>query len=552
MAATKIYHDLFIPGGIVFTGAHQEIGVLFSNTGIMITQKAKENEEQGEPLLETEKTCKILEEVLQPDCNTMSYGGFVSFPILQADLVFPLPYAKNIKKFLSEVPWNELIPFIPEVHLQPSPNMNWTSLNTQRTINRLALVFDWENWKLLSKKTLEDDLVSFLMIIAILKETLREVTLVLCQSAEITPSKDETQKHLLQEALKISPDNVMILELLAEMAIGKEQNEEASQYLTRLGDIFHHANDLDKAVSYYQRAIVLCSTAEKAKLGILISYHKREKAQMAKDVGLELIPYLRKKGASAENLLKKVCEVLLEVDGGMIDCRKELINIYLNRRNYLKAINEYEILADFYQQVGNREQLILCYNRILKLDSSRKDIRQKLNSLKQLSLGSFGEEKRGIREYLLRRKKTILYTIFFVLAVTLFFLVRREWAQWHRISLIYTQIEVGETEDAQKNLNQLSFGFYITSINQEIKYLREKLAQSKKDQKKQMENEKEYEKKRIEFTLKLLEKMIREKKYKQALKFYYDLMQHVQNITLRKKLSKMEKKLLLKYKHSKR
>jgi tetratricopeptide (TPR) repeat protein len=509
-AIAKIHNSLRIPGGLIAKTPQEikdsdghtkkiiqkSVGVLFLETGVAIFQNEPENFDSFQ-FVETEsEAVKILHEVLHPECNRLSYRDSIGFPPVRADKIFRLSFSK-VDQALN-LPWEKISSFIPNLspflsHEDVSYYQEWDEVRSQMVFHQLSSSFQWKKWCNIFDLT---ELESTLLLVAVIKEELRH----LAQSLmNIVQQETGNFEQLLLQILNIDQDNLDALKFSAKLACQYKEDEKAAEYWNKLGKISVHTGDLEEALHCYEQAISLSSSLtardkaiqskanEEANLGLLEIYYNKKNVEMVKKYGQELLPLLRKQGNLGEIALEKVCEILLNVDGGLIQCRKELINIHLNRGNTLKAISEYEALEKFYEQTGNKQEMAQVYHRILKLNPERSDIRKKLDFLTELELEE-SEDRLGLhyRQELINQygKWFLLGFACFIFFAMLF--VMSEIEMLHGVSLTKTQLKWKDVSGAEQTFSKIQGK--ISFFSREKKNLKKEIEALKKIEKSQEQN----------------------------------------------------------------
>lgn len=374
----KLYSDVFIPGTIKFVGPHKSIAFIFSKSGVLLG----EGEQDGEIhtiLRDENKIIQLIKDVIQPGIHNVSLYDEEEFPRIRGEHFHQLPRHEQILKFIFDSDSGEVQRFFPQV-LMPSSkkedDFKWTEIQSREFILSLTSIFDWENWDDLIVANNMDTLSSMFLLIAIVKETLRDISDALFSKIYIKDKANikYNNRVALEEIMRINPNHKECLNILADYALLKENKEFAAKYLSRLGNIANRDNDIEKALEFYNKAVSICSSCEDAKFGLFKIYMKQNDLSKLEKTGFELIPILRKHVPPKENKIEEICEILLKHDSGLVQCHQELINIYLNRNNTAKAIHRFEVLAHFYKQLGNKKKENLCYSRIVKLAPERADI----------------------------------------------------------------------------------------------------------------------------------------------------------------------------------
>lgn len=279
------------------------------------------------------------------------------------------------------------------------------------------------------------------------------------QNASETPVAKTMLELLLQDLEALSPDHPELLKILTRHKISPKNREDAARYYARLGDIYYRRDNLLKAQQTYQAAIETGAPAEEAKLGLMEIYLRQGHRDAAAKLGLDLMPLLQRKGQNELGNLQHVCKRLLELNSGFIECRRELIRIYQLQNNITKVIAEYEQLAEFYEQMGNREQLSDCYRKILEFDPKRDDIQQKLQLLTELNwIENPIQAAAAVPRRLSRKIASVMVSVILLLIL---FQAWRDWASYLLLQSVAQQIKMEEWQRAESNLEQLDKNFFV-------------------------------------------------------------------------------------------
>ena len=484
----RIYSNLWLPGAIIADYAHQTVGVLFTEAGIAITRGIKGQE----PIFidSTSAAINLFQRVLHPECHRIGYRAAIAFPPIKAENLFPLPAKSEVTALFLQTPWENLTEFLPDLLFLAEEIdflAKWQSLDREQISHRVSSIFRWQEWLKLNEQAQIGDFTAALLLVSIAQEGLREIVATLVEESQQHIIRGEItlkNQEILEQALQVSPDNLQLLEVLAPLAMAQNKKHQACAYFTRLGGIYRHGNDHKQALACYQKAVTNDAGDVDARIGMLELYYQQENSDKVKEYGLELLPLLRRQRETGEDKLRQVCEILLHDDSGMIECRKELINIHLNRGNNARAIHHYEILAEFYRESDNLGQAFQCYQRILKLDPQRDDIRQKqellgksaTNFTDKLPVANF---LTGIYKY---RKAAIVVSGLLVVVLAILGQWGRERRQWLLLALARTQLANGRLDRSEKLLGQVVGKYYLTAIAAERKRLEKELEAARQKQ----------------------------------------------------------------------
>ena len=471
----RLYKSVLIPGGIMVKRNNKTIGILFTKSGVAITKQHKLEEQEF--INDKEKAVKTLKEVFRRDCNKIIYREPIAFPPIRAEAIFPLPEEKVLQYIIKKISKEELQAFIPDITplissgIGVNKTFHWSELHARQLHHRLSSVMKWEKWFELSGIKKIPHLDAILILIAVIKELVREITNILIKNAHIYISQNRLNNFFfffLRDAEGFSPDNQELLKIMTRVATSPKKRKQAADYFAKLGNLYAERDKINKALTYYQCAVEYSSKSVLAKCGLLDIYYMQENYEKVEEIGLELLELLKNKTDDTSIIrLQRVCELLLQVDSGLVECRKALIKIYIQNNNFPKAIVEYDHLIDFYIKSGNKEQLLKCYRNVLELDQDREDIKQEL---RRLELKENNQQNLEQLETASSNIKKIFLTIILIFIPFLSWQGFMYWEFSQKISLIETQIKLGYYNDAKKVLKSISnFWLLYPQIEKKIK-----------------------------------------------------------------------------------
>ena len=484
IGVVRIYSNLWLPGAIIARYAQQSVGILFTEAGIAITRG--QPGQAAEFIDSRSAAIELFRQILHRECHRIGYRAAVAFPPIKAENLFPLPAKAEVNALFLQTPWENLTGFFPDLlFLTEAIDFlaKWHWLDREQVAHRIAAIFRWEEWQELNRQARIDDFTAALLLVAIAQEGLRELVATLVEEAQQHLTRGEIPpqiQEILEQALAVSPDNLQLLEMLAPLTAAQNKRQQACTYFTRLGDIYGYGNDYERALARYQEAVANDASDVDARMGLLAFYHQQEDSEKVKEYGLELLPLLRRQGKTGEDKMRRVCEILLHNDSGMIECRKELINFYFIRNNLARVAYHYEILADFYRKSGNYEQAGQCYQRILKLDAQRDDIRHKQEALAELA-GTW-RDKLPLAGIYKKSKAAFIGGGLLLLALVALVQYGREQRQWLLLHLVRAQLANGQLDRSEKLLVQIDGKYYFNAISAERQRLEQELKAARQKQ----------------------------------------------------------------------
>ncbi len=552
ISLVRLYKSIFIPGGIMVKRSNKTVGILFTRSGVAITQQQDENSEQ-EFIQDEETAIEVLKEILQRDCSQIIYREAIAFPPIRAEALFGLPEKKDLELVIAQGNWEQFQSYIPDVTtLIPnakviSLNFKWSELQARQIHHRLISMFRWKEWFEVPGMENISPFYRILILVAVIKELLREVANVLLENARLhissTSRMDKSCEMILKSAESMSPDNLELLKLMTRAATTPSRREQAAEYFAKLGDLYLQRDQKNKATTYYRCALEYSTKAEMAKLGLLEIAYREGDYKEAEKIGLELLPILKEKGNQGQGNLKKVCELLLKIDNGLVECRKTLIDIYLQEANSVKAIAEYDALADFYQQVGNLEQTIQYYLRILELSPDREDIKRKLQ------LYQSKDKKAANKKSFGKLSKRLWMSISMMLLMgVISWQLLQDWHYYLVINLLETDISLENLDKKEKMAIWLSqrFSVFVPNVTERSEFILHQLNRKKMaKQNAQKQNSLKWQN-RMALITAIVKGYENSKNFLGAIEFCESIRKDIEDKEYQKKVEYLEKEIKLK------
>ena len=139
----------------------------------------------------------------------------------------------------------------------------------------------------------------------------------------------------------------------------------------------------------------------------------------------------------------------------MVWCYKELINYYLGENQKKYALRVYEQLAQAYKEKGDKDALLLTYQKMLKLNPEREDIKLKLQQESSIDI-PFIREVMHIFAGLVKKgvspKKIITIVISLIFLLLFFGVFFREWQAVNRLEYYKQKIKNNQFSQIKEEL----------------------------------------------------------------------------------------------------
>ncbi|NUM34953.1 MAG: protein kinase [Candidatus Brocadiae bacterium] len=549
ISLVRLYKSTFVPGGLMVKRSNKTVGVLFTRSGVAITQQQDENSPQ-EFIQDEEAAIDALKEALQRDCSQIIYREAIAFPPIHAEALFALPEKMDLERLISQGNWEQFQSYIPDLTAlipnakTPSLNFKWSELQARQIHHRLTSMMRWKEWFELPGMETISVFHRILIMVAVIKELIRDVANVLLENARLyittTNKMDKSCELILKSAEGMSPDNLELLKLMTRGATTPNRREQAAEYFTKLGDLYLQRDQTNKATAYYRCALEYSTKAEMAKLGLLeIAYRNGEYKEVEK-LGVDLIPLLKANGTQGQSNLKKVCELLLTVDKGLVECRKELTDIYVQEGNTIKAISEFEALADFYQQIGKEEQSMQYYMRILELSPDREDLKQKVKAYQD-------KGKKILESIILEKiskKLCAAIGVIFILSLLLW-QAFQDWHSYLCIHFLEKDISLENLQEKETMASWLSdrFALFVPNLKERSDFVLQQLKRAKRQRENERNQTLQKWQKRVELIKAIVKGYENSKNFLAAIDFCENIRKEIYDKEYQKKIELLEKEI---------
>lgn len=374
LCAADLYYAPRIPGNIVFTGKVDEVGIWLTLEGAAVGERP--TTESSFAFAENEETAiAMLQKAIDLECTSLFFPENVP---AEKKTLLALPGEPIFSPLLSLSSWEKLAQFydmIPnETSTQQALACRWMqsiqevfqcNILDEAGIGRLRGVMAWS---------------------AILIQKSRDIKGPMLERIRAMEAEDSQASYrMLQEISRLYPDDADLLATAGQSALSLDLRQDAASYSTKLGDLCLATQDSENALKQYEYALDLAPGFAEAQLGRIQSYIQQGNIEQVKKLARDAACALRLEKESQARLAR-LCKIVLEMDPNFIEFRKEWINIFLESGQTKEAVEHYLILARFYEQTEDKEQLIQCYQKITKIAPDRKDIVEKLEILQKPSL----------------------------------------------------------------------------------------------------------------------------------------------------------------------
>ena len=176
-------------------------------------------------------------------------------------------------------------------------------------------------------------------------------------------------------AIARAPDDIELRLNLAQIALDKGEAEVAAEEYTAVGEICEQSGERRKALESYTTAVELHRADLKAHERLFSLYQTLGETHLALEEGRLLARlYSDKKNfGKAEQVLQE----LEKTNKTNVGIKKELVKIYLDRKEKEKAISELHELALSCEKKRRFAEAEEAYETILRLDPDRRDIAER-------------------------------------------------------------------------------------------------------------------------------------------------------------------------------
>jgi outer membrane protein assembly factor BamB/tetratricopeptide (TPR) repeat protein len=204
----------------------------------------------------------------------------------------------------------------------------------------------------------------------------------LSKEEEIEQAKREAEE--IEAALDLLINEIVARQRLAAryQTIGDERK--AAENLRKVGEELALRNRAEEAIETFREVLKLVPADFGARERIVQLYEKLKRIPEALSEGIELARSFARFGLL--NRARNVYRHLIAIDPLRIDLRRELIELLVKLRDTKAAIAEYEDLAEIFRDQDEDEQLLACFQQILKLDPTHKVARARLQKVARRSL----------------------------------------------------------------------------------------------------------------------------------------------------------------------
>ncbi len=301
-------------------------------------------------------------------------------------------------------------------------------------------------------------------------------------------------EQLLKDIEFLSSDHPELLKLLMRHTLSPKTKENAVLYYTRMGNIYLRRDNVTKAIQYYQFAADTGANAEEAKINLFNIYYKEQSNwPQAIKIGLDIFAFLKKQEPKNLSMLQHICQHLLEMDRGLVECRKELAEIAMQQNNIHSALEEYQQLMYFYKQIGDKNNFLEYHNKIKELSA------QYQIEIKDLA----STAKVNVFFQKISQKKTAYTLQISIAAITalLIFQAFLDWNHYNILKLVQQQLSLKEYKEAEIKLQFLSgrFFLFLPRAKQEIRGYYNEIAEIKKQE--EIKNSQNKNKRQQEYSL---------------------------------------------------
>ncbi len=277
---------------------------------------------------------------------------------------------------------------------------------------------------------------------------------------------------LLSQALGFYPYNIKLLEEMATLNSDNRKYEQSANLWSRCGSIREKMNENDLAKACYEKSIALDNNNVDSRLALFYISLRSSTPEATKTAGLALIPILRR-NLKTEALID-VCNNLVQLDPDLVLAYKELINYYLEENQKKKALKIYEELAQSYKRQGDKESLLLTYQKMLKLDPEREEIKNKINHEGSINVpfikAALGATNSFFRSGMDSRRLFIMLGGLLLSFIFLFF-AWREWSAISELSFYKQKIKEGHFMEIKNEMFRFLQTPYLLNTHNEAAFI---------------------------------------------------------------------------------
>ncbi|NUM35308.1 MAG: protein kinase [Candidatus Brocadiae bacterium] len=283
---------------------------------------------------------------------------------------------------------------------------------------------------------------------------------------------DKAVECLLTQALGFYPYNIKLLEEIATLNAENRKYERAASLWSRCGSIREKLNENDLARICYEKSIAMDNNNVDSRLALFYISLRTSTPEATKSLGLALIPVLRR-NLKTEALID-VCNNLVQLDPDLVLAYKELINYYLEENQKKKALKIYDELAQSYKRQGDKESLVLTYQKMLKLDPEREEIKSKIQQEVSINVpfvkAAIGATSSFFKSGLDSRRLLILIVsaLFSIVFIILFW---REWSGMSQLSFYKQKIKEGHFIEIKNEMFLFLQTPYILNTHNEAAFI---------------------------------------------------------------------------------
>lgn len=467
----RIYNAIHSPGALEISTPAHSATISFDQDEVRVAAAVAGGDETLSMIQDLDAATLLLESVLSSTCNKLRHRYRVNFAAKRPSPI-PSPEAEFRKK-LPEADWSALSGYIPQLKtIFPAaasedrpPGADIAGISAA-IVGNLSACFDCEG---LQESSGLSSLDTFLVMAAIAKTCLLEAGMF----------AEKVEKHREKWAFKdcetvllqlqnLCPDLPNIFYALGLIYRDRGYHNKAAACLVETAHFHWQREDIGLALTDYETAVQMDADLVLPKLRMMEVYEQLGHKDKVKEVGISLLEKLRGDAGNSDTL-EKVCRRMLRADSGLAHCRRELIRLYLARKDRKAAIREYEALVEVYRHSKNKDAMAKAMAEIILLDRKRTDMERQLQVL--------GYDWRKLVDeppsmWLFKFCKRALVAVIVLLFAAIAF---REWMGRSRIDAVEKiPLTMDNLSQVKRETRDLALGIYLGGADRKaLAYLKE-------------------------------------------------------------------------------
>jgi len=182
---------------------------------------------------------------------------------------------------------------------------------------------------------------------------------------EVLEEEAQARKSVLEKILALQPNNERARQEMVFLLLESGEKENAIQHTTVLIDQLKNAKNYDSAIKFLNQLLQRDPESESYHLMLLDIFEQAGKIKQFIAQGILFIDILRKK--DRQNEIAEWYRKFLHYEPDNISFRLNLIESLLAMNRIDETVNEYHVLAEWYEQNENHEDAIDTYKKLLEI-----------------------------------------------------------------------------------------------------------------------------------------------------------------------------------------